>query len=225
MTSAVDIDAPVGSPDGRRRIPLTARSLPTYSLYLAPDVCGGADMSMSAALMALLNLSFRPKPALPITFAVLKTMFQRFMTQRSGRSRMQRILGTIVSALVAMVAVVGLATPPSAAGTTTVPTSDVTIQAPFGGCNGFAWLVLNRSEVRIYASSDTVRARLEGREYGLLWVNILNSNRVSQQHGAYNLSSHAPFRNVFTVKNNWYMSISVTDDDNTVTLCSSTSQR
>lgn len=34
-----------------------------------------------------------------------------------------------------------------------------------------------------------------------------------------------PYRNVFTVKNNWYISISVTDDRNTVTLCSSTEQR
>ncbi|WP_406023803.1 hypothetical protein OH802_28965 [Nocardioides sp. NBC_00850] len=138
---------------------------------------------------------------------------------------MQRILGTIVSAFVAMVAVVGLATPPSAAGATKVPTSDVTIQAPFSGCNGFFWLVLNRSELRITATSDTVRARLQGREYGLLWVNITNSNGTSQHSGAYNLSRYTGFRHVFTVKNNWYMYVSVTNSSNTVTLCSGTSQR
>lgn len=141
---------------------------------------------------------------------------------------MQRIFGPIASAFVAMVAVFGLALPASSAAVVPAavsPASDVTIQAPFGDCYGFGWFVLNRSEVRVTASSDSVRARLEGREYGLLWVNITNSNGTSQHSGAYNLSRYSPFRHVFTVKNNWYISISVTNDRNTVTLCSSTEQR
>ncbi|MER7557333.1 hypothetical protein ABTZ46_10355 [Nocardioides sp. NPDC126508] len=141
---------------------------------------------------------------------------------------MERMLTSIASAFVAMVAIFGLAIPTSSAAAVPAavsPASDVTIQAPFGGCNGFAWLVLNRSEVRITATSDTVRRILGSREYGLFWINILNSDRVSQHSGAYNLSRYSGFSHVFTVKNDWYMAISITNDSNTTTLCSSTSQR
>lgn len=143
---------------------------------------------------------------------------------------MQRSLRTFTALVVSLIATItfavsapsALAGPPHADRSTN---SAQQMLAPFGGCEGFSWRRVNSSEIRITALSDDIR-RILGprRRYGLVWINILDRNRDSVESGAYNLSRFTGFAKVFTVRDGWYTSLTVTNSSNTQTLCSGSEQ-
>lgn len=93
-------------------------------------------------------------------------------------------------------------------------------QRPFGTCGRIEWERRSSSQVRIFAFSDDIAYYLGWGNYGLLWITIHDANLNLKYEGAHNLSSHRQFDQPFTAYAGWRISISITNDKNTRTICS-----
>lgn len=93
-------------------------------------------------------------------------------------------------------------------------------QAPFGQCDFIKWQRKSATTVRIYAFSDDLKTYFPPDDpYGLLWITIHDADLNLKYEGTHNVSRYRQFDQTFTAHRGWRISVSLTDDENTRTLC------
>lgn len=91
--------------------------------------------------------------------------------------------------------------------------------APYPRCDRIEYQRRDIDTIRIYAFSDDLRAYLGPGKYGLLWISIHDANGNLKYSGSHNVSSYRQFDQDFTAYKGWQVTMSLTNDKNTVTLC------
>lgn len=128
-------------------------------------------------------------------------------------------IAALVMAALTLVPTVPANGAPTAHQSTTI-TAGFEPQRPFGTCGRIEWERRSPSEVRIFAFSDDLAYYLGWGNYGLLWITIHDANLNLKYDGAHNVSSLRQFDQTFTAYKGWRISISITNDTNTRTICS-----
>lgn len=93
-------------------------------------------------------------------------------------------------------------------------------RAPFGGCYRIEWERRSASTIRIYAFSDDLASYLGWGNYGLLWITIHDRNSKLKYSGTHNVSTYRQFDQNFSAVAGDRVTTTLTNDNNTQTLCS-----
>lgn len=93
-------------------------------------------------------------------------------------------------------------------------------RAPFGRCSIIHWERKSTTTIRIYAFSDDLKKYFPVDDpYGLLWITIHDTNGNLTYSESHNVSRWQQFDQTFPARKGYRVSVSLTNDINTVTLC------